>query len=102
MNDKQVDSALEELELWLHTNFPTIVPEKIDGTRYLVLNYDCDKISVSHLKFMIPEMREMFLDDSEEREKLMRWLGFVQGALWARGYISIDDCRELNTKEVEK
>lgn len=31
-----------------------------------------------------------------EREKVMRWLGFIQGALVDRGAASIDEMRDLN------
>ncbi len=29
-------------------------------------------------------------------EKINRWLGFIQGALWAMGVASIDDLRDIN------
>ena len=29
-------------------------------------------------------------------EKINRWLGFIQGALWAMGVSSIDDLRDIN------
>lgn len=30
------------------------------------------------------------------REKAMRWLGFVQGALWAHGLAPIDELKNMN------
>jgi hypothetical protein len=33
--------------------------------------------------------------------KANRWLGFIQGALWARGFFSINNFRDLNRKEQE-
>lgn len=66
-----------------------------------------------HLQTMIPKMREM-LDAAnihgaeaqdgftswrlhyEQREKLMRWLGFMQGALYATGVYTIDQLRTHN------
>jgi len=33
--------------------------------------------------------------------KAHRWLGFIQGALWARGFFSINALRDLNRKEQE-
>ncbi len=31
-----------------------------------------------------------------DRDKAMRWLGFIQGALWGKGLVSIDESREVN------
>lgn len=31
-----------------------------------------------------------------DRDKAMRWLGFIQGALWGKGLASIDESREVN------
>ena len=36
-----------------------------------------------------------------KREKAMRWIGFVQGALWTMGLRSIDAMREDNTDSVD-
>jgi hypothetical protein len=30
------------------------------------------------------------------RDKALRWLGFMQGAAWAYGYVSINDLKEHN------
>jgi len=54
-----------------------------------------------HLHTMIPKMEEMAEhNDYATREKLMRWIGFMQGALWADCYFTVDDFRAMNTKEV--
>lgn len=37
---------------------------------------------------------------SGDVEKAMRWLGFVQGTLWASGTKSVDSMRADNTAEV--
>lgn len=51
-----------------------------------------------HLLSMIPKMEEMSEhNDYVTREKLMRWIGFMQGALWMRGDFTVDDFREMNT-----
>src|SRR5262245_26720005 len=60
---------------------------------------------VAHLRTMIPKMREMLdrapLLPSDEgtqllREKVMRWLGFLQGAFWVLGLYTIDEMRAHN------
>lgn len=43
---------------------------------------------------MIPKSRE-FLKEGR-REKLMRWLGFMQGAWWAAGVYTVDELKEHN------
>lgn len=56
--------------------------------------------SASHLMWMLSEMR-VFLKEGR-REKLMRWLGFVQGALWMCGAKSIDEMKRDNMPDEEK
>ena len=44
---------------------------------------------------MIPQMRSMsHFSSPAEREKLMRWLGFIQGVLWKEGIFTIDELRD--------
>jgi hypothetical protein len=46
-----------------------------------------------HLAFMCEEGATYA---EGRREKAMRWLGFVQGALWAKGLATIDDLKSMN------
>jgi hypothetical protein len=39
-------------------------------------------------------------NDYATREKLMRWIGFMQGALWTDCYFTVDEFRAMNTKEI--
>lgn len=50
------------------------------------------------LDVMIPTMRVMNDEEAapKEREKLMRWLGFMQGAMWDMGYYTIDELKNHN------
>lgn len=43
---------------------------------------------------MVPRSREFLKED--RREKLMRWLGFMQGAWWASGVFSVEDLKKHN------
>jgi hypothetical protein len=55
----------------------------------------------AHVRTMLPKMEAMAEhNDYATREKLMRWIGFMQGALWSLGYYTIDELREMNTKEL--
>lgn len=46
---------------------------------------------IVHMRTMIPKMREFVVAD--RREKLMRWLGFMQGAFWVMGMYSLEDLK---------
>jgi hypothetical protein len=46
---------------------------------------------LAHLRFMCIEAQQ-FIDEGRI-EKAMRWLGFLQGVLWARGFYSLDDLK---------
>ena len=48
---------------------------------------------LNHLRWMCGEIPAIL---DENAEKGMRWFGFVQGALWARGIRSIDAMRSDN------
>ena len=51
----------------------------------------------THLVTMIPKMRQMISETSwPRREKFMRWLGFMQGVLWACGVYTINDLQQQN------
>lgn len=52
------------------------------GLRSLHLLYMCEQIAI-------------FMEEGR-REKAMRWLGFVQGALWSYDAASIDEMKEVN------
>lgn len=56
-----------------------------------------------HLLWMLGEMNAMLCDagvndedggPAKRDQKLNRWLGFVQGALWAHGMATIDQLRD--------
>ena len=44
---------------------------------------------------MLPRMRE-FAKDPTKTEKLMRWLGFAQGVLWAEGVYKLEELKDHN------
>jgi hypothetical protein len=55
------------------------------------------QVQANHLLWMCGETRKG-LEGGEEAnvEKAMRWLGFIQGGLWAGGIYSIDDLKNHN------
>lgn len=50
---------------------------------------------LAHARWMCQEMKLM-IDRGEADDKLNRWLGFVQGVLYAHGIFSINEMREHN------
>lgn len=52
-----------------------------------------------HLVFMCEEIENMI--ELGHRGKAMRWLGFVQGALWARGDATIEKLKNINRPDEE-
>lgn len=91
MNAAQI---VDTMDKWLVENYDNPSPKKIAGG-YLatVSKIECGSYDeAAHLKWMLGEMRTM-----TDTEKLMRWIGFMQGALWSLGYVSIDQWREMNT-----
>lgn len=55
---------------------------------------DIHSRDVRHLAWMLGEIKGQIA--ANEIEKAMRWLGFVQGALWCYEWYTIDQMREHN------
>jgi len=52
---------------------------------------------LAHLRFMCIEAQK-FIDEGRI-EKAMRWLGFLQGVLWARGFYSLNDLKNHSRED---
>jgi hypothetical protein len=98
MNMIQTITAMEDR---LEKEYPDVKPKKIDGD-YLATVSEIETGSyevAAHIRWMLDEMRDR--DDYAQQDfdtwgKQMRWIGFIQGALWGLGYVSINDWREMN------
>lgn len=86
MDNKQkwVD-LVDYYEQHLDNLFPDVGPERRSQN------------DVSHIKAMIPLMREHL---AEKPEKFMRWLGFLQGWMWAAKIFTIEEMAEHNKNGV--
>ena len=51
---------------------------------------------LEHLAWMLQEIRPW---PEDKREKAMRWLGFVQGALWGMEFVTIEEMKRINMPE---
>lgn len=59
------------------------------------------QVQLNHLLWMCEETRKFIAPLAMEatqgdREKAMRWLGFIQGVLWTSGVYSIEDMKNHN------
>ncbi len=54
---------------------------------------------LGHLATMPDQMETML--DHQQTEKAMRWLGFMQGVLWARGVYTLNELRKHNAPDCE-
>jgi hypothetical protein len=52
---------------------------------------------LAHLRFMCEEACKFV--DANRVEKAMRWLGFLQGVLFARGFYSLNDLKKHSRPE---
>lgn len=57
-----------------------------------------DEDLVSHLRWMVLALPSLV--EEGHKDKALRWLGFVQGALWAKGLATISDLKSCNREEV--
>lgn len=58
---------------------------------------DTETRRISHLLWMARQSLKLVEDN--RREKAMRWLGFLQGALWAQKLMTIDQAKDMNRPE---
>lgn len=53
-----------------------------------------EREQLEHVRWMLEQLCSGAIDD---REKVMRWLGFIQGVFWSCGYYTIQTMRTHNT-----
>jgi hypothetical protein len=59
----------------------------------------CGECRLCHVKWMLMEMMAW---GPERLGKMFRWLGFIQGVLWAEGVYTIEEMKEHNRSDVEE
>jgi hypothetical protein len=55
--------------------------------------------AILHLSSMIPKMKN-FLQQNR-RDKVFRWLGFMQGVLWTKGIFTLEQLKNHNRPDKE-
>lgn len=91
MKPEKILEALDALDDLIVENF-AVAPRKVDTSVPNTLMPAREK--AAHLRLMIETTRELLVEG--RREKVMRWLGFIQGAVWTLGFASIDTLKDMN------
>ena len=93
MKVEQVEHAVEELDQLILRRFGTVKPAQ-KATNVTNPREDNTHSDFSHLRWCLVNISEFM--DAGKTEKAMRWLGFVQGALWMTGLASVDELKNMN------
>ena len=90
MNQQDILRALDDCGSLIKAKSPWATPRRAET--------DCQANSgltmIMHVLWMINQAREFVV--ANRTEKAFRWLGFVQGVLWALGLATIDEAKEAN------
>lgn len=90
MTDAKILQAAAGCSMLVWQRHPRAIPKK-QSDQYP----DGSSVAVSaHLLYMADQIG-VFLREGR-REKVMRWLGFMQGVLYCDGYASLDQLKKMN------
>ncbi len=95
MNKDQVVAAIKKYSDYLSV-------AGVKSNRHLELEVPPYNINASapelleHTRWMCDEIMVLVGSYDQHVEKIMRWLGFVQGVLWSTGTYSIDQMKDDN------
>lgn len=90
MNAADILSALHDCESTIKAHSP-----RATATRASTNMIGCRvETKYQHALWMIEETRKLCVEN--RIEKAFRWLGFVQGVLWAFDLVTIDQAKEAN------
>lgn len=67
----------------------------------VILSEAAGEDGVEHLEWMVKELRREWPRNSWHPEKKQRWLGFIQGWLWTRGFVTVEDLREQTNAAID-
>lgn len=87
MTREQVESVVKRYRTYL----------SLAGDKPELANFDLPPTrgeAVRHMLNMCDNIMRLY---DEDTEKAMRWVGFMQGVLWAHGSFSLNEMREHNT-----
>lgn len=95
MSEEKIIEALRAARALVEGHKKKWEPRRLSEEEMTQKVRDLDPPKVDqHLLFMCDEAERMLKEG--RREKVMRWLGFLQGALWAFGLSTISDSKNAN------
>ena len=97
MKAEQVAKAVEELEKLIKSEVRDETPKQSPADRRVAPGQISGTNALRHLLWCLMNVLQFMGDD--RTEKAMRWLGFVQGALWMNGFVTIDRLKLMNKPE---
>lgn len=102
MTKERIDNLVDYYEQRLALRYESscgLEPARHLGEIYSAQGGGLTRPHAEHLLHSLHEIRSLN-NDSARREKLMRWLGFVQGALWHAGVFCVADLMHHNRPDV--
>jgi hypothetical protein len=100
MEKEQIIAAVEKYEerLGVHGSFtPVRLTEDLMSRTLVTFG---QRGALNHVLWMCAEVKKLVEEDCIE--KAMRWLGFIQGALWSMSFFSINNLKVDNMPPGEK
>lgn len=103
MTTEKVVEALRAARAKLGSHYSALTPRRLDDRQLAAPFNHLDRMAVfEHLAFMCEEAERMLAEGPQRREKVMRWLGFVQSSLWMLGLSTIAESKDTNRPEESK
>lgn len=98
MTNQKILEAIKACEKIIRENWPDDETSAAICDHETILNAaplgGAARAAAQHALYMLAILPQLVLEG--RREKAMRWLGFVQGVLWAHGCASIDELKRIN------
>ncbi len=92
MTPEKLKKAFESLKLSKLGDTAFVESKRADPSQYC-----CELTTtetLAHINFMCDEGVKLI--EAGRIEKAMRWLGFIQGTMWALNYHTIDSLKNIN------
>lgn len=95
MNKEQIQTVLNKYLKDL--DFVNVVPVRHSSDRKINASLiGSTPILLEHAAWMCNETLTKLENFDENRDKIMRWLGFIQGSLWAAGFYTVEKMKNDN------
>jgi hypothetical protein len=93
MTDEKVLEVVQKIREIIRSRYPDLQSFRHKQLKLNSPGPTHKAMACEHLLHCCTEIPEML---KEDKEKAMRWLGFVQGALWSLFGMSVEELAEMN------